>query len=1095
VALVFTQSRNARVLPIRPCLVASLPQPEDRIDVAAQDPSRTAKTPAAAIEDRAEDENGMSSDNDSQSRRIEWTGERCVPWSDDLQVIYEHYQRYLFVAPLAHGQRVLELASGEGYGTAILASEAQSVLGIDIDEDSVLHATETYLSSNISFQLGDMLDLSSLEDGSFDLVVCFEALEHVDDHKALLDGVIRVLAPGGTFVVSTPDRLTYTEELGQNNPFHVHELSRDEFEQLLGGRFQHVQMWGQNVSVGSLMMPLDLGEGSGQIVVLKHEDDQWTAGTKLDPTYLVAIASDAPLAQLPLYSTLIDPDLELIRETMRQRNETQNALNESLEMAKQRAELFAAESKRRNRLELQLREQIVTTTNELTHLTNHLNVLEEHAAHLDIHRLHFMGELETLQASRAYRIGQRVYGAVERLLPIGSPRRNLIAQLMRPVRLIVGRPLAETPMAISTIDPAPWRPLFLPTSTEPLVSIVIPVHDGWALTHACLRSLAAESSKVPFEVIVVDDASTDETRRCLESVDGIRVLHLDSNRGFLHAVNTGAGCAGGDFLLLLNNDVEVQPGWLDALVATAESDSNIGIVGARLVYPDGLLQEAGGIIWSDATGWNYGRYQDSKNPSFSFRRDVDFCSGACLLVRNDLWQKVGGFDAQFAPAYYEDADLAFSARALGYRVVYEPKSVVIHKEGSSYGTDASTTKTSLMEINRKAFQEKWTAALLHHVPRDEARVRVASWRRPAGHALVVDHLTPTFDQDAGSLRMFELLRMLINLDYAVTFVPNNGADVPRYTEALEELGVEVLHGPIHVPTLIAELAPDLRVAILSRPQVAWNILPALREFAPNTKIIYDTVDLHFLRERRRAEIENDGTASPNAKRYYEMELSLVRMADSVFVVSEVERAVLAAEAPQAPIYVIPTIHQSEHPGLTFDEREGLLFVGSFNHPPNCDAAEWLKWEILPIVRRSLPDIPIYIVGSNPTGKINALAGDGVEILGWVPDLHPLYARTRLFVAPLRYGAGIRGKIGESAAHGLPVVSTSLGAEGLKLRPELEILIADDAEAFAETIVRVYTNPTLWWNLATNSREAIALQCSPLVVQGELARALKDLSQG
>jgi GT2 family glycosyltransferase/glycosyltransferase involved in cell wall biosynthesis len=1036
----------------------------------------------------------MSSDNESHPRRIEWTGERCVPWSDDLQVIYEHYQRYLFVAPLAHGRRVLDLASGEGYGTAILASEAQSVLGIDIDEDSVLHATETYRSSNISFQQGDMLNLSPLEDESFDLVVCFEALEHVEDHKALLDGVTRVLAPGGTFVVSTPDRLTYTEELGQNNPFHVHELSRDEFEQLLGGRFQHVQMWGQNVSVGSLMMPLDMGEGSGQIVVLKHEDDQWTAGTKLDPTYLVAIASDAPLAQLPLYSTLIDPDLELVRDAMRQRNGTQHELNVALETVKQVAEQAAAENERRNRLEVELREQIVRTTNELTHISNHLNVLEEHASHLDFHRLHYMGELEALQTSRAYRVGQRIYGVIERFLPPGSSRRRLLAQSMRPVRLIIGRPLPKTHTAISTVDPAPWRPLFLPTSTEPLVSIVIPVHNGWELTHACLRSLAAESSKVPYEVIVVDDASTDETPRRLENIDGIRVLHLDHNGGFLHAVNTGAGAAGGDFLLLLNNDVEVQPGWLDALVATAESDSNIGIIGARLIYPDGRLQEAGAIIWNDATGWNYGRYQDSKDPSFSFRRDVDYCSGACLLVRNDLWKKAGGFDAQFAPAYYEDADLAFSARALGYRVVYEPKSIVIHKEGSSYGTDASATKTSLMENNRKSFQDKWSAELLHHVPFDETRVRVASWRRSSGHALVVDHLTPTFDQDAGSLRMFELLRMLINLNYAVTFVPNNGADVPRYTEALEELGVEVLHGPLHMPTLIAELAPDLRVAILSRPQVAWGVLPALRELAPDTKIIYDTVDLHFLRERRRAEIEKEGTASPNAKRYYEMELSLVRMADTVFVVSEVERAVLAAEAPDASIYVIPTIHQNEHPGLTFDEREGLLFVGSFNHPPNCDAAAWLKWEILPIVRRSLPDVPIYIVGSNPTGDIKALAGDGVEILGWVPDLGPLYARSRLFVAPLRYGAGIRGKIGESAAHGLPVVSTTLGAEGLKLRPELEILIADDAEAFAETIVRAYNNPTLWWNLAANSREAIALQCSPLVVEQELARALEELSQ-
>ena len=138
----------------------------------------------------------MSSKSRSHPRRIEWTGERCVPWADDMQVIYEHYQRYLFVAPLASGRRVLDLASGEGYGTAILASEALSVLGIDIDEDSVLHSIETYQLPNVSFRQGDMLDLSAIEDGAFDLVVCFEALEHVEDHERLMDGVTRVLSPG-----------------------------------------------------------------------------------------------------------------------------------------------------------------------------------------------------------------------------------------------------------------------------------------------------------------------------------------------------------------------------------------------------------------------------------------------------------------------------------------------------------------------------------------------------------------------------------------------------------------------------------------------------------------------------------------------------------------------------------------------------------------------------------------------------------------------------------------------------------------------------------------------------------------------------------
>ncbi len=270
------------------------------------------------------------------------------------------------------------------------------------------------------------------------------------------------------------------------------------------------------------------------------------------------------------------------------------------------------------------------------------------------------------------------------------------------------------------------------------------------------------------------------------------------------------------------------------------------------------------------------------------------------MVRRDFWEEVGGFDTRFSPAYYEDADLAFSARKLGYRVVYEPKSSVIHNEGSSYGTDESPKKTMLMQGNRKTFQDKWSQELTRHLPRQERLVRTASWRRPSGHALVVDHMIPTFDQDAGSLRMFEILRMLTELDFAVSFIPHNGVHMPRYTAAVEDLGVEVLHGGIDQTSCIAEWAPDLKVAILSRPNVAWGLVPLLREFSPDTKIIYDTVDLHFVRERRRAEIENAEEAGRNSTRYYDMELSLARVSDAVFVVSEAERDLLAAEAPEPP---------------------------------------------------------------------------------------------------------------------------------------------------------------------------------------------------
>ena len=162
---------------------------------------------------------------------------------------------------------------------------------------------------------------------------------------------------------------------------------------------------------------------------------------------------------------------------------------------------------------------------------------------------------------------------------------------------------------------------------------------------------------------------------------------MKQNSGFIGAVNAGLERAKGRYVLLLNNDTEVLPGWLDALMRTMETEENVGVVGAQPADPDGTLQEAGGIIWRDGSGLNYGRGGDADDPSYNFVRDVDYCSGACLLVRKEILDALGGLDRRYSPAYYEDTDLAFAARKLGYRVVYQPEAKIRHAEGSSNGTD------------------------------------------------------------------------------------------------------------------------------------------------------------------------------------------------------------------------------------------------------------------------------------------------------------------------------------------------------------------------------------------------------------------------
>jgi GT2 family glycosyltransferase len=215
---------------------------------------------------------------------------------------------------------------------------------------------------------------------------------------------------------------------------------------------------------------------------------------------------------------------------------------------------------------------------------------------------------------------------------------------------------------------------------------------------------------VEFEVIVADDASTDETVHAEGTIKGVRFLRNESNQGFLESCNRAVATARGEYVLLLNNDTELKPGAIDALLATFDRPS-VGLVGAKLIYPDGTLQEAGGIIWNDGTTSNYGRQGDAQDPSYNYRRQVDYCSAAALMVRKSVWDELGGFDSRFRPAYYEDVDLAFRARKAGYEVCYQPLAEVIHFEGITSGKELDHGAKSYQETNAQRFREAWAREL------------------------------------------------------------------------------------------------------------------------------------------------------------------------------------------------------------------------------------------------------------------------------------------------------------------------------------------------------------------------------------------------
>jgi GT2 family glycosyltransferase/glycosyltransferase involved in cell wall biosynthesis len=606
----------------------------------------------------------------------------------------------------------------------------------------------------------------------------------------------------------------------------------------------------------------------------------------------------------------------------------------------------------------------------------------------------------------------------------------------------------------------------IPASEAPRVSIVIPVFNKIAYTSACLRSLAEHTSAIPFEVIVVDDGSTDRTIARLADIDGVRVVRNAENLGFVGSCNAGAAIARGELVLFLNNDTRVTAGWLDALVRCLLDAPDAALVGAKLVYPDGRLQEAGGIVFDDGSGWNYGRFEEPDDPRFSFRREADYCSGAAILLRTDLFRRLGGFDVRYAPAYYEDTDLAFTVRAAGGKVYVEPASTVVHFEGVTSGTDTSSGMKRFQPINREKFLDKWKVALARQ-PKPGTAIGRAASHRATKRVLIVDATTPTPDQDSGSLRMVNLMRVLADLGCRTSFLPDNRLWVERYTPALQALGVEALYAPFQADPVafFRERGAEFDAIVLSRHYVAASYVGLARLYAPRAKLIFDTVDLHYLREQRAAALDAKPELARHAATTREQELKLIRESDVTLVVSPAEKALLATDAPGARVDVLSNVHDVFGCRADFASRRDLVFVGGFQHPPNTDAVTWFVREVFPLVRAALPDCRFHVIGSKVPASITALADDRVIVHGYVEDIAPFMDGCRVSVAPLRYGAGVKGKVNMAMSYGLPVVATPVAVEGMHVGDGDNVLVADDAKGFADAIVRVHGDEALWRRLS------------------------------
>jgi GT2 family glycosyltransferase len=451
------------------------------------------------------------------------------------------------------------------------------------------------------------------------------------------------------------------------------------------------------------------------------------------------------------------------------------------------------------------------------------------------------------------------------------------------------------PAAVQASDPSPT------------VSIVILTrHDSQRLAR-CLTALARLPDPVSREILVLlNDADEDVRAMFEERAGSVRVLESGVNLGFSGGCNLCAAAATGRYLAFLNDDTQVEPGWLQALVEIADHDPRVGAVGSCVLYPDGTIQECGSIIWRDGSTMGLGRGERPESLGASFVRRVDYCSACSLLVRREAWNAVGGFCEDYFPAYYEDVDLCLSLRALGYRVLYTPRSRVRHEEG---GSSDPGFRIFLHRYQRVRFRRRWGHVFEEFEPSNPgsaAAIRRAAFRARGcpRRLLVVDDRLPDSTIGSGFGRMWDAVVELSEADYAVSVWP--AAGISEIVSELGLLGIETISGPLETHLLEPSVLYD--VVVLSRPHNFERYEAIVREYQPQSVLIYDAEAVYHRRIEGHVNLVAEGPhaagLADHVQKMRALETGLRARADFVTCVSPAEEAFFRSTEGTAPVSLV-----------------------------------------------------------------------------------------------------------------------------------------------------------------------------------------------
>lgn len=605
-----------------------------------------------------------------------------------------------------------------------------------------------------------------------------------------------------------------------------------------------------------------------------------------------------------------------------------------------------------------------------------------------------------------------------------------------------------------------------PIFENPIVSIVIVNYNQPAFLLECLSSILLNVES-PIEVIILDNNSNAVTRELLDRIQNARIILEEKNLDFILGNNKAASFSKAKYLYFLNNDTFVSKKAIENLLKVFSNDRKAGIVGSKLIRTNGNLQEAGCMVWADGTVEAYGKNSQTPfNCSFNFLREVDFCSGASIMIEKELFEKLNGFSTIYQPAYYEDADLCIRCKNIGAKVFFQPASLIIHKENGNITGRAK----SLNEKNHPIFYNEHknylrtiiTPNLIFHQRGVRKTKRV----------LFIDDELPDVLNGAGQPRTKAFLDFLILEDFQVTFFPiyNNIASLENL-DFYQQKGVEVFDRSDNPGKFLYERKGLYDYVVVSRPHNALKVYKTLCWLFPNANFIYDAEALFFSREIEKADFENKPLDDSEKKTLKANEINLVRKFNKIIMVSEKEKNQILPELPDKEIHVWELPYKTRWETPSFISRNHLLYMGGLTsqNQPNVDGILFFANRIFPKIRGTIPDLKLNLIGKLKSDQVKLLINENIQSFGSIKNIEPFFNSAKIFICPQPYGAGISLKLLEAMSYGLPCVASEVATRGLP-SGENGVITVSSEKAYIDAIINLYQNEELWEKLKTKNLE-------------------------